>query len=97
MAGNDGLEVRIHPEPPGSVASRAVLTAYFRDIVSRHHRRAATDPEVAAAMRARPSDDLCPPGRLLLLARQDGTVLDDTGGTVSWSGRYGTPRPSRCR
>ncbi len=56
-----------------------MLTAYFHDIVSRHHRRAATDAEVAAAMRAEPSDDLCPPGGLLLLARQDGTVLGCVG------------------
>ena len=66
MAGSpvQGGEVQfeIRPEAPGSAAARAVLTAYFRDIVRRHHRRAATDAEVAAAMRAEPSNDLCPPG-----------------------------------
>jgi GNAT superfamily N-acetyltransferase len=79
MAGADPPEVQIHPEPPGSAVAAAVLTAYFRDIVSRHHRRAATDAEVAAAMRAEPSDDLCPPGGLLLVARCDGTVLGCAG------------------
>src|SRR5580693_6772861 len=77
MAGSPGqdgeVQFEIRPEAPGSAAARAVLTAYFRDIVGRHHRRAATDAEVAAAMRAEPSDDLCPPGGLLLLAWQDGT------------------------
>jgi hypothetical protein len=62
------MQVEIRPEAPGSAVARAVLTAYFRDIVGRYHRRAATDAEVAAAMRAEPSDDLCPPGGLLLLA-----------------------------
>jgi GNAT superfamily N-acetyltransferase len=78
MAGSP-LQVEIRPEAPGSAAARAVLTAYFRDIVGRHHRRAATGAEVAAAMRAEPSDDLCPPGGLLLLAWQDGTVLGCAG------------------
>lgn len=79
MTGNDALAVEIRPAAPGSAAARAVLTAYFRDIVSRHHRRAATDAEVAAAMRAEPSDDLCPPGGLLLLAWRGGTVLGCAG------------------
>ena len=81
MAGSpvQGGEVQfeIRPEAPGSAAARAVLTAYFRDIAGRHHRRAATDAEVAAAMRAEPSDDLCPPGGLLLLAWQDGMGLGE--------------------
>jgi GNAT superfamily N-acetyltransferase len=72
-------QLEIRPEAPCSAAAQAVLTAYFRDIVGRHHRRAATDAEVAAAMRAEPSDDLCPPGGLLLLAWQDGTVLGCAG------------------
>lgn len=75
MAGDDALAVEIHPVAPGSAAARGVLTAYFREIVSRHHRRAATDTEVAAAMRAEPSDDLRPPGGLLLVARQEGEAV----------------------
>ena len=78
MAGDDALAVEIRPVAPGSAAAQAVLTGYFREIVGRYHRRAATAAEVAAAMRAEPSDDLCPPGGLLLLAWQDGTVLDNT-------------------
>lgn len=79
MAGHDPLTMEIRPAAPGSAAARAVLTAYFRDIVGRHHRRAATDAEVAAAMRAEPSDDLCPPSGLLLLAWQDGTAAGCAG------------------
>ena len=78
MAGSPGqgeeVGLKIRPEAPGSAAAQAVLTAYFREIVGRRHRRAATDAEVAAAMCAEPSDDLCPPGGLLLLAWQDGTI-----------------------
>jgi GNAT superfamily N-acetyltransferase len=73
------LDVDIRPAAPGSAEGRAVLTAYFREVVSRDHRRAATDAEVAAAMRAEPSDDLCPPGGLLLLASHDGWVLGCAG------------------
>lgn len=73
------LDVDIRPAAPGSAGGRAVLTAYFREVVSRHHKRAATDAKVAAAMRAEPSDDLCPPGGLLLVARHDGRVLGCVG------------------
>jgi GNAT superfamily N-acetyltransferase len=64
---------------PSSPEARAVLTAYFRDIVSRYHRREATPGEVEAAMAAEPSDDLCPPDGLLLLARRDGAVIGCAG------------------
>jgi GNAT superfamily N-acetyltransferase len=64
---------------PGSPQARAVLTAYFRDIVSRYHRRAATPGEVRAAMAAEPSADLCPPHGLFLLARRDDAVIGCAG------------------
>ena len=64
---------------PGSVEGRAVLTAYYHDIVSRYHGREATSDEVGAAMRAEPSDDLCPPRGLLLVARLAGKVLGCAG------------------
>ncbi len=64
---------------PGSPEARAVLTAYFRDIVSRYHRREATPGEVQAAMAAEPSDDLCPPHGLFLLARRDDAVIGCAG------------------
>jgi hypothetical protein len=54
---------------PSSPEARAVLTAYFRDIVSRYHRRKATPDEVGVAMAAEPSDDLCPPHGLFLQRR----------------------------
>lgn len=56
-----------------------MLTAYFSDIVSRHHGRQASRAEVAAAMRAEPSDDLSPPGGLLLVARRSGVVVGCAG------------------
>jgi GNAT superfamily N-acetyltransferase len=64
---------------PGSPEARAVLTAYFRDIVSRYHGRAATPGEVRTAMAAEPSADLCPPHGLFLLARRDGAVIGCAG------------------
>ena len=56
-----------------------MLTAYFRDIVGRYHGRPATADEVAAAMAAEPSDDLSPPGGLLFVAKQAGTVIGCAG------------------
>ena len=64
---------------PGSPEARAVLTAYFRDIVSRYHRRAAKPDEVRAAMAAEPSGDLCPPDGLFLVARRDDAVIGCAG------------------
>jgi GNAT superfamily N-acetyltransferase len=68
-------DVEISPTIPGSPEARAVLTDYFRDLVSRHHGREATDAEVDAAMRADPSDHLCPPGGLFLVARAGPAVI----------------------
>lgn len=72
-------ETSVAPALPGSAEGRAVLTAYFRDIVSRTNGRQATPGEVDAEMRADPSDDLRPPGGLLLVARQGGTVVGCIG------------------
>jgi GNAT superfamily N-acetyltransferase len=68
-------DVEISPARPDSAEARAVLTDYFRDLVSRHHGREATDAEVEAEMRADPSDYLCPPGGLFLVARAGQTVV----------------------
>jgi GNAT superfamily N-acetyltransferase len=68
-------DVEISQTLPDSPEARAVLTDYFRDLVSRHQRRAATDAEVEAAMHADPSDYLCPPGGLFLVARAGQTVI----------------------
>jgi GNAT superfamily N-acetyltransferase len=68
-------DVEITQTMPDSPEARAVLTNYFRDLVSRHHRRPATDAEVEAEMRADPSSYLCPPGGLFLVARTGQTVI----------------------
>jgi GNAT superfamily N-acetyltransferase len=72
-------EVTVTAAEPGSAAGRAVLTAYFRDVVGRYHGRPATADEVAEAMAAEPSDDLRPPGGVLLVAQQAGTVIGCAG------------------
>lgn len=56
-----------------------MLAAYFRDIVARYHGRPATADDVAEAMAAEPTDGLSPPGGLLLVARQAGTVMGCAG------------------
>ena len=56
-----------------------MLTAYYRDIVSRYHGREATSSEVADAMDAEPSDDLAPPGGVLLVARHGADILGCAG------------------
>jgi ribosomal protein S18 acetylase RimI-like enzyme len=65
--------------PPTSAAAHQVLRAYYAELVSRYHGRPATDEEVAAAMREEPSDELAPPGGLLLAAVQDGEVIGCAG------------------
>jgi GNAT superfamily N-acetyltransferase len=75
----DTLDINVTAIHPSLAEGRAVLTAYYHDIVSRYHGREATADEVGAAMRAEPSDDLCPPSGLLLVARRAGTVLGCAG------------------
>jgi GNAT superfamily N-acetyltransferase len=67
-------DVRLTEVLPGSPEGRAVLRDYFRDVASRLYGREATDAEVDAEMRNDPSDGLCPPDGLLLVARR-GTAL----------------------
>jgi GNAT superfamily N-acetyltransferase len=73
------LEVTVTPAQPGSAEGRAVLTAYFNDVVSRDHGREATHDEVESEMCEDPSDDLCPPSGLFLLARRGGAVIGCIG------------------
>jgi putative drug exporter of the RND superfamily len=72
-------DVRLTEALPGTPEAAAVLREYFRDIASRVYGREATDSEVDAEMRADPSDDLCPPGGLLLLARRGTAVIGCVG------------------
>lgn len=72
-------EVTVAAVEPDSPAGRAVLTAYYHDIVSRYHGRVATAAEVEAAMEAEPSTDLRPPTGLLLLASRGGTTVGCAG------------------
>jgi GNAT superfamily N-acetyltransferase len=65
--------------PPASPAARAALRAYFADVASRYYGRPATEEEIVAAMRAEPSDDLTPPGGLLLVASEGNSVLGCAG------------------
>lgn len=69
----------VEPVAPDSAEGRLVLAAYFRDVVSRYHGRDATQREVDAAMGDEPSEDLCPPHGLLLVARHGGTVVGCAG------------------
>jgi hypothetical protein len=76
---NASTEPVIAVMPPTSAAARRVLRAYFAELASRYYGRPATDEEVAAAMRAEPSDDLTPPGGLLLVASEHNAVLGCAG------------------
>ena len=79
MTGSPLVEAAVTAALPGSPEGRAVLTAYFRDLVSRDHGRQATPDEVDSAMREDPSDDLCPPSGLFLVARQGAAVIGCVG------------------
>jgi GNAT superfamily N-acetyltransferase len=59
--------------PPWDPEARAILEAYFAELVSRYQHRPPTAEQVRGAMVEAPSDDLAPPTGLLLLARR-GTV-----------------------
>ena len=88
-------DVRLTEVLPGSPEGRAVLRDYFRDIVSRSRAREATDGEVDAEMRDDPSDDLCPPGGLLLVASRGTTVIGCVG--LHLRGRFFRLPDSHCR
>jgi ribosomal protein S18 acetylase RimI-like enzyme len=65
----------IAPVDPRSPEALAVLSAYWRELVTRWQGRPATDDDVGATLRAWPSDDLVAPAGILLLARDaDGPV-----------------------
>jgi GNAT superfamily N-acetyltransferase len=72
--------MRVEPADVGSAESVALLTAYFTDVVSRFHRRPATNDEVAAVMADETSERLMPPDGTFLVARgEDGNVVGCIG------------------
>lgn len=64
---------------PRSEPARLVLRQYFDEVVGRYHGRAATEHEIDSAMRDDPSDDLTPPGGMLLVVRERGVELGCAG------------------
>ncbi|WP_211291328.1 GNAT family N-acetyltransferase [Kineococcus xinjiangensis] len=69
-------------DPSSSTALQA-LRAYYDDIVSRYYQRPISREELDAVMREESSDDLIPPGGVLLVARQGGEVLGCAGLRIS--------------
>jgi GNAT superfamily N-acetyltransferase len=67
--------VTISIASPDAEDGRRVLRAYFADLVSRYHRRPATDEEIDAALAEEPSDDLTLPRGLFLLAYREQEVI----------------------
>lgn len=73
---------------PDAAPSLEVLAAYWREIVGRYHRRAATDVEVERTLAAFPSGHLAPPSGLFLLALDEDGPAGCVG--VTWlDGRRG--------
>jgi ribosomal protein S18 acetylase RimI-like enzyme len=59
---------RLTPVAPDSRQGRFVLRAYMQDVASRYWGRPATAAEVERALLQDPSDDLVPPGGILVCA-----------------------------
>ncbi|MET8233283.1 GNAT family N-acetyltransferase [Micromonospora sp. NPDC005298] len=57
---------------PGHPDAARLLREYMTEMVVRYHRRPARPGEVDAALAEMPSDDLAPPGGLLLVAHHGG-------------------------
>jgi GNAT superfamily N-acetyltransferase len=71
--------VAIEPVHSGSERARGILRSYFDEIVSRYLGRQATEEEIDSAIRDHPSDDLAPPGGLLLVACERRVALGCAG------------------
>jgi GNAT superfamily N-acetyltransferase len=71
--------VAVEPMEPGLDPARRILRSYFDEIVGRYYGRQATEEEIDSAIRDFPSDDLAPPGGLLLVAREGDAVLGCAG------------------
>jgi len=64
---------------PDEERSRAVLRAYYRDIVGRYYGRPVTEAELGLALADEPSDDLQLPSGLFWLATEGPNVLGCAG------------------
>jgi GNAT superfamily N-acetyltransferase len=64
---------------PRSAPARLILRRYFDEVVGRYHGRQATEHEIDSAIRDDPSDDLTPPGGMLLVARERRAALGCAG------------------
>jgi GNAT superfamily N-acetyltransferase len=71
--------VAVEPMHPGSEPARRILYRYFDELVSRYYGRQATQEEIDAAISDYPSDDLAPPGGVLLVARDAGAPVGCAG------------------
>jgi ribosomal protein S18 acetylase RimI-like enzyme len=65
--------------PPDAPEARAILHAYWREIVERYNDRAATDDEIQEADDDFPSDDLLPPTGVFFLATDPHGVVGCAG------------------
>ena len=67
--------MRVTTARPDSPEARAILAAYWREIVGRYYDRDATDAEVLQTLAEFPSDDLAPPtGVFMLVVDEHGVV-----------------------
>jgi GNAT superfamily N-acetyltransferase len=64
---------------PDEEQSRAVLRAYYHDIVGRYHGRPVTEAEIDAVLVEEPSDDLQLPDGLFWVAGEGTTVVGCAG------------------
>ncbi|MFK3979205.1 GNAT family N-acetyltransferase [Micromonospora sp. NPDC050397] len=71
--------ISISPARPDSAAGRAILRAYFDDIVGRYHGRPATADEIDRVLIDEPSDDLVPPVGLFWVATDGATPVGCAG------------------
>jgi ribosomal protein S18 acetylase RimI-like enzyme len=67
--------IRLEELPPSDPLAAAALRAYMADVSSSYQGRPATEADVEEALREFPSDELEPPGGLLLVALRGEAVV----------------------